>query len=1284
MKGYAWMLCLLLAAHTLAADVTLSSESAERLVFTLNLADATIDGQGDWSVINSAGLIHPDTPGEPDVPYALVFVAVPPGGSAQASLQMGKREKQRLSRPLRPVPTVYAPTADGVDHEDYIMNRSAYAARSGEAVEVQPSFVWRGYTLVPVRLNPYTYDYSSGDLSLQRIMTVTVNIAGNTRYSQEPPKGMRQALEQVILNWDTAQNWRTPQRPEVNYANFAAWPAWVRFEVAQDGIYQLTYANLSGKLDLDAIDTDELRLFSTGGVAFDTIADAPGLPFTEVPLLVDDGGDHSLDSGDRLLFYARNRDGDDMNDNIDNRVWFNPYSQNTTYWLTYGASDTAPLRITSVSGLTPAITRQDQVEMLRVEQENVRRTESGFDWFMDEYAYNGSSTNDYTYNFTLRDVVQNQQQRLTLGIQEEYYESSTNHTHRLQAAVNDSTIIDYTWGGTSYKTIYQTGNFLADGQNTLVVRLIRYGAYNLYFDYYKVQYNHLLYKRDEPYVVNVRTEDARDPVKYIFCSPWSSNLRAFVVTDFNDVCTAPIVQEDDGYYLVAETTALGKVWVVDEADYRTPLSISAVSPTDLTVKAAGAEAIIITSKEFESYAEELAGIYESDLGLQTCVALQSDIFDQFSGGNPDPVALRNFIKYVYGSSEDNALTYVTLLGSGVFDWRNFSGSTTGKNHVIVWQIGSISSDDYIGYLSQVSYPEVCIGRYPAWNTTELQFLLDRTRERIEEPEGGWWRNTVLILADDQHNGSTHSQVDHTDNAQTNSKQITPAMIVKKIMAINYDLDVFQNKPEVRDLMIDEINEGVLVWYYTGHGGPTKIGDEDYFTIADIPKLKNGNKRRPLFIAASCSVGTYDLWSVQSLAEQVLFGTSGGAIASFAASCESSGPSNTTLIGNLFKQILNNRLNLGQGMLAAKMISGPERSKKYILFGDPTLELVPPQFNDDITIEGDPDSLEALQTVDIAGRFDADLDGEAEVRVYDSETWYTFAADSAHVTEWSEQNNYVFHGQATTIGGEYASRFIVPYDIVGGATGKIISMCSNDEDDYISYTSPLAIQGHNVVMNNPDAPTIQLWLNSKDFLEGDPVGSDPTLIAAIADSNGVNMLGKSGHKILARTINDGDFIDVTDYFLYDLDSWTSGELSYQFSDLATGPDSIEVIAFDNLNRATVAHLGFTVSGGGSGGEKVSIERLVPYPNPFNGREAFYFTFMLTESADVTIDLYTITGRKIRTLRAPGLSSGYRQVAWDGRDADGDAVANNTYFYRIRAKGAGGSGSDEKRGKVMVLR
>ena len=71
----------------------------------------------------------------------------------------------------------------------------------------------------------------------------------------------------------------------------------------------------------------------------------------------------------------------------------------------------------------------------------------------------------------------------------------------------------------------------------------------------------------------------------------------------------------------------------------------------------------------------------------------------------------------------------------------------------------------------------------------------------------------------------------------------------------------------------------------------------------------------------------------------------------------------------------------------------------------------------------------------------------------------------------------------------------------------------------------------------------------------------------------------------------------------------------------------------------------------------------YPNPFNPSTTIVYE--LPEAGPVSLKVYDLTGKHIRTLVNESVPAGYFQVVWDGRDAHGAALATGVYFYRLVA-------------------
>ena len=71
----------------------------------------------------------------------------------------------------------------------------------------------------------------------------------------------------------------------------------------------------------------------------------------------------------------------------------------------------------------------------------------------------------------------------------------------------------------------------------------------------------------------------------------------------------------------------------------------------------------------------------------------------------------------------------------------------------------------------------------------------------------------------------------------------------------------------------------------------------------------------------------------------------------------------------------------------------------------------------------------------------------------------------------------------------------------------------------------------------------------------------------------------------------------------------------------------------------------------------------YPNPFNPTTNIRFS--LPETNDVTLEIYDLTGRLIRSLVSGQVEAGVHTMTWDGQDASGVQVASGVYLYRIQA-------------------
>jgi hypothetical protein len=71
----------------------------------------------------------------------------------------------------------------------------------------------------------------------------------------------------------------------------------------------------------------------------------------------------------------------------------------------------------------------------------------------------------------------------------------------------------------------------------------------------------------------------------------------------------------------------------------------------------------------------------------------------------------------------------------------------------------------------------------------------------------------------------------------------------------------------------------------------------------------------------------------------------------------------------------------------------------------------------------------------------------------------------------------------------------------------------------------------------------------------------------------------------------------------------------------------------------------------------------YPNPFNPQTTIRYS--LGTASRVSLRIFDLQGRLVRTLVDETQERGEHQVIWHGRNDRDQPVASGTYLYRIRA-------------------
>ena len=229
------------------------------------------------------------------------------------------------------------------------------------------------------------------------------------------------------------------------------------------------------------------------------------------------------------------------------------------------------------------------------------------------------------------------------------------------------------------------------------------------------------------------TQDASGPFQYTI-NNFSSEVRAFDVSDHNAVKQIKFNQTGSSCTFQLQQTAgiVRTVAVVGKNGYKIPppaVKVGKFNPANLHDFQDQIDFIIISPVEFISEANRLRDYRQLHDSLNTLVVDIQQIFNEFSGGLPDPLSIREFLKYTQDRWVDPKPRYVLLFGSGHYDYKNII--TTQRNWVPPVEtdqsfetIDSYPSDDkYVIFGPADSYV-LAIGRLPVRNLNDEAIIVD--------------------------------------------------------------------------------------------------------------------------------------------------------------------------------------------------------------------------------------------------------------------------------------------------------------------------------------------------------------------------------------------------------------------------------------------------------------------------------------------------------------------------------------------------------------------------------
>ena len=1239
----------------------------------------------------------------PPVPGRIVYVALPPGTSILNAdlVSVGGVERGR---------------------DDALASRVGAVALPfpSERVTIDEIFELRGLRIARLILHPLVVESADGDYTLARDLHVQVRFERPVAQATAMPvldarrDPFGQILNNLLLNPVQGLAWRklseqdrlakVSQTPDP----FAGSDDWIAISNRSEGIVRVTGAQLTAAgVNLSGADPAQFRVFAGPAKQLSTLMSAPAPELTEIAIRVVDGGDGSFDAGDYLEYYAQSLNRWDVDDAGNMYDVVNRYTRDNVCWLTLGGSfASVPRRVTvtdaPTGGLesmtvfdTPYRARQEREEILRVN--SIGYVNSYYTW----YWRNRQSDNILL--FAVNHVASGTDARIEIGA----YNERGRNIHLLVSGAEADTVLDPRTrvGEDGSRVItFDLPNFDKNASYVLQFDPSSRGEY--YLDYYSVDYRRELSLADGGFRFTMPDEDGDfQAVLRDVNTPevWDISEPSAVAVYHNLA-----VNGDAGFIRIDQRDGSRHMLFAAEPNDRvTPTGIRVAARTDLYHPTVGADFIAIGPRAFAGATADFLSYRSSTHGLTTRYVAIEDIYDAFSFGLPDPVAIRRFLRHTYLEWPATAPSYALLVGDGSYDFLGNVG-TVSVNYVppyIVEDDQSVSDENYVYFgdkkvLNVVThtgndvFPDMLIGRWAVKTPTDILNIVAKEKEYESHDDLGPWRSRVAIVADDEFGdrsaGSVTEDFHVKDAEEIANLTIPPRMDLNKIYMTEYPFDNPGckepqargcRKPSVNKAILKALNDGVLVFDYIGHGNPDLLAHERVFLRSEELRELTNAGRATAVLTFSCSIGFFDDPHSEGMSEEWLRMPDVGAVAVVSATRLVTARANAALNLKVFDLLFNeNVTGIAAALYTAKLsrqyfatcsVCGEppcpcENDRRYMLLGDPSLDLgLAPNRVAYTSIE--PDTLKALaqvtvrgQVTDTAGTALDDFDGTVHIIVRDAPRDREYQMTATRTIDYTLPGGTLYRGDVSVQGGTFEFGFVVPKDIAYGQDGaRILAHASSATQMAAGASDPLPIAGAVGQLTDTAGPVIDMETAANEAInDGFVIAAGTEIVVSMEDESGINLTGSPGHRLEVFVDNEIDPVaDLTDAFSYESGVFTRGQAAFAFPELPLGRHRLTVKAWDNANNSGARTVEIDVVSPDTPVE-FRVSEFLNYPNPFGDETTFYF---LTSRAyrDACIRIFTVTGRLIweRKNAVDGLTR------WDGRDQDGDQVGNGVYLAQI---------------------
>jgi len=1269
---------VLILINILSSFASLKEASMNRIIVKFegpeNFATTAYDDKGRSVLFLLGDMIMENSENAPLVPYFDIKIAL--NEKATYRCKINPLTSFTYSEVL--LPTVPTFTNDGLT-----MNYLVYVGDKTpkeQLIYTGETEIINGIPTAHIFFTPYIYDPQARRLSYVREAEIEIDIL-ETKERSQLIKGWYDAiLEKTFLNYEGILARESKIAPSNPFDNGAIW---FQIKITQEGYYTITFSDLQN--------AGLPYPFSIGQTALyirnvDTLPSVPpsdsAVFFKKIPFnIVDKNQDGIFNGEDEISFFCPGPQSfrtmlqgteSSPSEIISKATIFrNPYTDTVSVWVTFGA----PGDLMEKKNLNFTNTVNSLFSTYHYEKDIRNIAWKGLLWVGEEVIRDSSrSAASIDLNFTLPSPADGQ------GFIRIRYAGGENTFRQFKAVVNGRDTISDVSNGLSLRTIFKDLSSL-QSSNTLKIILSSQNIYSrdkIYLDYFSIFFkrNTNTFEDEMAFFGEPETLDALFQVH--------SNVKA--VLDITDPFKPSILElqnTEHGFY-VSDTLYPGKCFYFVTTTKR-PTKIELIPNAgklyelgpDINYIAITPKAFVSSLLKFKNYREKNLLKFEGGKWVKStgkvAICTVEDIMQDFGFGTYDPVALRNFLKYQHEKSSGN-LIYIGLFGDACYDYKNING--TGGNLVPAYEPFLSTNieeekgakDDFYVDFNGDGYGDLLVGRIPFRTKEELNIYLDKLYKYEENVVFSNWRSRSLFIADDEYGEAGRPteigfHIPFANYIRVDTVLTPPFCEVALVYETSYgvsgnSVDLTKRGRDAKSDYIRKFNNGNFITTFFGHGNPVQLTHEQLFMLQDLPLL-DARYKNPISMFLSCKVGAFTrenppmgIGEYMSIYRQSI-GTIASTIGQFVSI-------NYFFGRDIHQELADRQLHpLGQVVSRAKLSS--IYLTYYHLFGDPATIVYLP--NPDTLTDIIPEDTIWIARLNSISLNNIDYTGEHYVTFFHKPyiRRYTNPSNPSVTVEYLGENRVLYKAPFRFTSSIDSVVFFMPGTADTGRGFCFSVLKKKDNKISTVYASNMLTALGNISTEDKEGPKIQAYINGEDVSKLKEAPLSFNIKAVLSDSSGINLFDVFAEEKGIMLLVDNNFLDLTPYFEFYSNSYTTGEVNYPYASSQLGRKDFKLIAYDNLNN--FSQLSFSLD------LKTTanlFSNILIYPNPVSGYDRVYFTFRLNQAANVKIEIYTISGRKIYQIPEVMLPQGFNELHWNLRDMYGEAVSNGLYLVKLTFK------------------